>query len=124
MKKAIKIALIVIVVVYALLATIAARSFRIEVDELTAEYSAMNAEFSALKEEYEEYSKTSIADPVELLPYKLFYDAFVTDILHGNEYDWDKAIDDAAKEYNLSDVDKLILTKNISQLITLVEEVQ
>lgn len=100
MKKAIKIVLVVILIVYAGVATIAATEFRAECEELRTE-------------------NVESFDPVDLLPYKLFYDALVQD-LRGNDYDWEKAVDDVTAEYGLSEAEQLTLLENAEWLMGMV----
>ena len=102
MKKAIKIVLVVILVVYAVFAT-------------TVLFIAAEEQM-ALKVENEELTeKLAEVDPMDLLPYKLFYDSLVQD-----EYDLNKAVEDAAEEYGLNEVDELTLLKNVEWLATMV----
>ena len=112
MKKVIKKVLIVILAIYAILATIAASEFRIEAEDAVAKYNSLN-------EMYLEIQEQPSDDLTALLPYKLFYDAYVQD-LRGNAFDWENEIEEVVEEYNLSEIEQWTLTQNVEWLITLV----
>ena len=112
----------ILLIVWAVLATFLLVMSCIAYNEADAEWSAkyddLQKEYTELSNEFEDVSETAV-DPMDLLPYKLFYDAEMQ-ILLGNDHDWEKAAAEAAEEYNLSEIEQALLLKKIEWLITMV----
>ena len=115
MKKVGKVLLVVWAVLATFLLVMACIAYKeAKADHLVA-YSILESEYKELQAEYAESPDEAVTD---LLPYKLYYDAEMQ-ILLGNDYDWEKAVAEAAEEYDLSEVEQLTLLKKVEWLMTM-----